>query len=128
MEQNERGWFGMFTSIDRIQLGSGVNAMLGMWLAISPWVLRYTQDQFATGVSIGLGVIVTGLGLVRAYVAYRAAWLSWINALAGAIAVLAPWAFAYALDPARTNSVVIGAAVLVLAVWSALAIPRPFEI
>lgn len=117
----------MVAKIDRIQLASGVNAMLGAWLVISPWTLSYVQEYAATGNSILIGVVVATLGIARAYGAYRSSWLSWINALIGGWAVAAPWILTYGHDAARTNSVVVGVAVLVLAAWSATARPAGSE-
>lgn len=113
----------MFTAVDRIQLASGLNAMLGAWLVISPWMLSFLPDQPATGNSIVVGVTIAVLGIARAYGAYRATWLSWLNVLLGGWLVLAPWVLTYAHDAAAPNSAVVGITVLVLAAWSAIAVP-----
>lgn len=113
----------MFTAVDRIQLASGLNAMLGAWLVISPWMLGFTPGQAATGNSIVIGVAIALLGVARAYGAYRTTWLSWLNVLLGGWLVLAPWVLMYGHDAAAPNSAVVGITVLVLAAWSAMAEP-----
>lgn len=117
----------MFTNVDRIQLASGINGMLGTWLVISPWALAFVQDQTATGNSVLAGVMVATFGLVRAYGAYRSSWLSWANTVIGGWVVVAPWLLDYGQGAVRTNNVLVGVAVMLLAAWSAMAQPAPLR-
>jgi hypothetical protein len=98
---------------------SGLNVLAGIWLIIAPFVLGYGGgDPYWNDIVFGA---VTGLiALARFAGAYRASWLSWINALVGV------WMFvsAFWLDDtstAATNDIILGAIVFVLAIASATA-------
>lgn len=108
---------------------AGLNLLAGIWLIISPWVLGYTSDD-ATWNPVVFGAIVAVLALVRLAGAYRASWLSWINAAIGV------WLFvsAYWLADSATaswNVGVLGVIVFVLGVIGATALRsalrRPHE-
>lgn len=117
----------MLTRVDQIQLASGLNAAVGVWLIASPWALGYAMQEresaTTSAVVVGLGVAV--FGLIRAYGAYRAAWRSVVNVLAGAWLAIAPWMLGYESDAARWNSVLVGVIVVALGVWSAAATLAP---
>jgi hypothetical protein len=96
---------------------SGLNVLAGIWLIIAPWVLNYSgRDPRWNDVVFGIVVLVfAGMRVVGAY---RAAWLSWLNALIGA------WLFvaAFTIDhttTAATNDIILGIIVFVLGVVSA---------
>lgn len=103
-----------------VTLASGVNFLAGLWFIISPWVFSYDHNGPATWSSVVVGAAVAILALTRALGAYRASWLSWINAILGVWIFFSPWIFSYSQQrPAFWNSIVIGIVVFVLAAWSA---------
>ena len=70
-----------------------VNAVLGVALVLSPWVLDYSSESFAMS-----NAVVNGLALVAA--ALRAmlvlkAWEEWTEAVLGLWMIMSPWALAY---------------------------------
>jgi SPW repeat len=102
-----------------VMAASGLNVLAGIWLIIAPFVLGYSGgDPYWNDIVFGA---ITGLiALARVAGAYRAAWLSWINALIGVwIFVSAFWLDA--TSTAKTNDIILGAIVFVLAVASATA-------
>jgi hypothetical protein len=102
-----------------VMTASGLNVLAGIWLIIAPFVLGYGDgDPYWN--DIVFGAIVAVLGLARVSGAYRAAWLSWINAAIGAWIFISAWW----LDDTSTaawNDVIAGAVIFVLALLSASA-------
>ena len=86
----------------------------------SPWVLNI-GDADVRVLSVVLGAAVIALASIRALRAWKADWLSWVNALIGAALLAAGVAVA---DSWRGtwNLVVVGLLVLGLSVWSAGAV------
>lgn len=96
---------------------SGLNVLAGIWLIIAPWVLGYSARDPRWN-DVVFGIVVGVLALVRATGAYRAEWLSWINAAIGVWLVIA----AFTIDHtavASWNDVILGIIVFLLAVGSA---------
>ena len=104
---------------DQLAALSGLTLLAGIWLIIAPFVLGYANgDPYWN--DIVFGAIVAFFALIRIAGAYRAEWLSWLNALIGA------WIFASAfwLDSsgrAQWNDIILGVIVFVLALISATA-------
>lgn len=104
---------------------SGLNVLAGIWLIIAPWVLGYSRSDPRWN-DVVFGIIVAVLALIRVSGAYRAEWLSWINALIGI------WLFvaAFTIDQTRVaawNDIILGIIVFLLAVGSAEATTRRFS-
>jgi SPW repeat len=96
---------------------SGLNVLAGIWLIIAPWVLGYSQSDPRWN-DVVFGIIVGVLALIRVSGAYRADWLSWINALIGIWLIVA----AFTIDQssvAAWNDIILGIIVFLLAVGSA---------
>lgn len=93
-----------------------VNALLGAWLALSPWVLGF-QDQMApmaNGVVVGLALIAAALG---AYFLPRV-WEEWTEGVLGLWMVASPWVLGFsALHNATVNAVLSGIVVALLSLW-----------
>jgi hypothetical protein len=103
---------------DEVAGASGFNALLGLWLVFSPFILGYAPGD-AVWNPVVFGAIVMVLAGVRVF-APRQSWLSLINAGIGA------WLFSTAFwlaesDQAFWNTLLSGAAVFVLALVSATA-------
>jgi hypothetical protein len=102
-----------------VMVASGLNVLAGIWLIIAPFVLGYGSGDPIWN-DVVFGAIVAFFALIRIAGAYRAEWLSWLNALIGA------WVFASAfwLDSsgrAQWNDIILGAIVFVLGLISATA-------
>jgi SPW repeat-containing protein len=104
---------------ETVAAASGINLIAGIWLIIAPFVLGYSNgDPYWN--DIVFGAIIAVFALARVSGAYRAAWLSWLNALIGV------WLFisAFWLDATATagiNDVILGIVVFVLGIASATA-------
>jgi hypothetical protein len=102
-----------------------VNAVLGAWLILSPWVSRFSGDMTATANSVVIGVALLAAAL-GAMLMPRA-WEEWTEAVLGLWMIAAPWVLGYsALTNAVYASVVIGIVVLALALWT-LATDREYS-
>lgn len=93
-----------------------VNALLGAWLVLSPWVLGYQGEgmAMANGVIIGLALIAAALGAIFV----PRAWEEWTEVALGLWMIASPWALGFSAIPAAMWSAVLsGLAIVALAVW-----------
>ncbi|MEQ1534575.1 MAG: SPW repeat protein [Burkholderiaceae bacterium] len=103
-----------------------VNAVLGVALVLSPWVLNFSEETFATvnAVAIGLALVATALGAMLA----PKAWEEWSEAILGLWMVISPWALAYShVQAAMYVAVGGGLIVVLLALWT-LATDKEFSL
>jgi hypothetical protein len=103
---------------------SGINALLGLWLIISPWIVRFPDHPTALWNTLILGIVV----LIAALYATRATepGPSWANVVFGVWLIIAPWVLGFsALEGATTNSVVLGIIVGILGLCAGLAKSSP---
>ena len=103
-----------------------VNAVLGVALVLSPWVLDYSSETYAmsNAVVIGLALVATTLGAMLA----PKAWEEWTEAILGLWMVISPWALAYShVQAAMYVAVGVGLIVVVLALWT-LATDKEFSL
>jgi hypothetical protein len=94
-----------------------VNAVLAAWLILSPWAIGYSDDPFATGnaVVIGLALVAAALGAM----VVPKAWEEWTEAALGLWLIASPWALGFSgLGNAMRAAVVTGIAIVVLAIWT----------
>lgn len=93
-----------------------VNALLGVWMALSPWVLGF-QDQMAptaNGMVIGVALMAAALG---AYFLPRA-WEEWTEGALGVWMVISPWVLGFSMNRnAMASAVISGIVVAALALW-----------
>jgi hypothetical protein len=93
-----------------------INIVLGVWLMLAPWVLRYDLAVARTN-DIWVGILVALAALVAL------AWppARWANTALGAWLIIAPFALGYAAwDAAALNSVIVGALVLAVSLIPSL--------
>lgn len=93
-----------------------VNALLAVWLIVSPWVLGFQGVTVAmvSTMAIGTLLLASSLGAM----AVPAAWEEWLDALLGAALMMAPLLLGFdAVDAALQNALLTGGAVTVLALW-----------
>jgi hypothetical protein len=106
-----------------IQVFSGFNLVLGLWLIISPFLLHYS-DMAVLWNSIVVGVLVIMLAWMRESNPTKSPWMSWINAFLGLWMVTVPFIMG-AADSATTlwNCILVGGAITVLGTLSAMVTP-----
>ncbi|HEY1377740.1 MAG TPA: SPW repeat protein [Gemmataceae bacterium] len=98
---------------------SWLNLILGLWMIISPFVVRYSISPAATWNGVVLGILVAIAGVVAAQSFSAAA--SWWNVAFGVWLIISPWLLRFAdVRGAMTNNVICGAAVLILGLIAAL--------
>jgi hypothetical protein len=91
-----------------------VNALLGAWLVLSPWVLGFSGITVAVTSTMALGVLLvaSSVGAMR----LPAAWEEWLDVGLGIALLLAPSLLGFdAVRPALVNALVTGGAVTALA-------------
>lgn len=94
-----------------------VNGLLGIALAISPWVMGFDGDSMAmsNAVIIGMALLAASMGAIL----MPAAWEEWTEAGLGLWMVVSPWVLGFAMQRnAMLSTVVIGVAVMALSIWT----------
>ena len=93
-----------------------VNALLGAWLVLSPWLLGFQQETaaMANGVVIGLALIAAALGAMFV----PRAWEEWTEAALGLWMAVSPWVLGFQhMQAAMAAAAATGLAILILALW-----------
>jgi len=93
-----------------------VNALLGAWLILSPWVLGFQGVVVATVSTMAVGalLIASSLGAMQ----LSQAWEEWLDVILGVALMLSPMLLGFdAVRPALQNALFTGGAVTVLALW-----------
>jgi hypothetical protein len=93
-----------------------LNALLGAWIALSPWVLGYQglTAPTANAVVVGLALMAAALGAIF----MPRAWEEMTEAILGLWMIASPWLLSFNLQADATrNAVVSGIVVLGLALW-----------
>ena len=96
-----------------------VNAILGVWLILSPWALgiQGATAAMASMIVIGIALIAASLGAIFV----PRAWEEWTEFALGLLLIVSPWALGFStLDPARFNAVTAGIMIAALALWTLL--------
>ena len=88
---------------------------LGIWLLLSPWALFYEYESSALHNALVVGALIIVAEVVELSV-FRD-WEEWINVALGAWLLVSPWALGIASTAARLNFMVVGALVLILALY-----------
>ncbi|CUI07329.1 SPW repeat protein [Massilia antarctica] len=90
--------------------------LLGLWLFVSPWVLAYpanTPQAMNAWIAGAVIAVLAAFDLYKTYV-----WAVVVNLLAGVWVAVSPWIPAVAdRGPMMNNSLIVGIAVIVLALW-----------
>jgi succinate dehydrogenase/fumarate reductase cytochrome b subunit len=93
-----------------------VNALVGVWLILSPWALGFQSETnaLANAVIVGLLLIAAALGAIFV----PRAWEEWTEGALGLWLAISPWALGFAgLQYAMISAVASGVVVMVLALW-----------
>ena len=93
-----------------------VNALVGVWLILSPWVLGFQSDMNAVANSVVIGVLLVATAVGAIFV--PRAWEEWTETALGVWLAAAPWVLGFsALQAATASSFASGLVVAVLALW-----------
>ena len=93
-----------------------VNALLGAWLLLSPWVLAYADQRIAMVNALAVGALLVAAAIGAIVV--PKAWEEWVEVALGAWLMVSPWALGFAGHmAAMQNALFSGLLVTVLALW-----------
>ena len=96
-----------------------ITFLLGIWLAVSPFVLRFDRGTVADVVDLGVGVIVAVVAYHQIRQRIRRPGWSFFCAILGLLEMASPWAFAYTGQPfAVWNAELFGGLIAIFAFWS----------
>jgi len=103
-----------------------VSFALGLWLAMSPWICGYADDEhLATGNAAFIGIALA-LGS-HFEVAFDTEFAEWLNLAAGTWLAAAPFFLGFATAPVpAVNCIAVGTLVMALAA-SALSLDKQIE-
>ncbi len=93
-----------------------INALIGVWLIISPWTLGYSQDSGALWFSIIVGAILLIVSIwaaVQSEIKGWASWQSWIALLMGVLAIIESFSFKFSTGTMWTD-IILGVVVIIL--------------
>ncbi|OGA23062.1 MAG: hypothetical protein A3I01_17555 [Betaproteobacteria bacterium RIFCSPLOWO2_02_FULL_65_24] len=94
-----------------------VELLLGVWLVVSPWVVGYTDIEAARLNAVILGIAIVVYSVIELGV--PKAWEEWVSAAMGLWLVVSPFVLNFSQQAAATwNAIVIGALILVFALWA----------
>jgi SPW repeat len=89
--------------------------LLGLWLCISPWALRFDLEPTATRTAVITGILII-LAEMMTLSVYQA-WEEWINVIIAAWLTICPWVLGISFSAARANLVVVGLLVMAFAFY-----------
>jgi hypothetical protein len=93
-----------------------VNALLGIWLILSPWVLGFQNVMVAVVSTMAIGALLIASSLEAMQVPQ--AWEEWMDVVLGAVLMLLPAVLGFdGVMPALLNALVTGGLVTALAIW-----------
>ena len=93
-----------------------VNALIGVWLVLSPWILGFQSVVIATSTTAAVGALLlaTSIGAMQ----FSQAWEEWLDVILGVALMLLPVVFGFdSVRPALQNALACGAIVTFLAIW-----------
>ena len=99
--------------------------LLGLWLAVSPWVVGPTGGTVLRAGCAALGLALAASAAVMAD-ATKAAWGAWLTVVFGLAAAVSPWLLGFAdQSGAATNALGIGIVAALLGFTAGLATIDP---
>lgn len=94
-----------------------VNAIVGLWLMASPWVLAFDSEAKPTANAVILGFFIAAMALLA--VLKLMAWEEMVSVALGVWLAVSPWVVGFTgLTAAMWNAVLAGIVVAVLALWA----------
>jgi hypothetical protein len=95
----------------------GVGFALGIWLAISPWVLGYGEHYAATANAVLLGIILASGELM--HLGRHEDAEEWLDLIAGLWLVVSPLALGFeSLASASFNAIAVGLLSVMFGAWA----------
>jgi hypothetical protein len=94
-----------------------VNAVLGAWLVLSPWVLGFQAETNALWnfVIVGVLLVATALGAIF----LPRVWEEWTESALGLWMVVSPWIVGFSMHEApKADAILSGLVILTLALWA----------
>jgi len=94
-----------------------VNALLGVWVVLSPWALGFQDSKTAAAnaVLVGVALVAAALGAMLV----PRAWEEWTECALGVWLVISPWVLGFsALQVAMLAAVCSGIVIAALALWT----------
>jgi SPW repeat len=93
------------------------NFVLGIWLFVSPWILKFSSVGIVATNAWIFGAIIAVLALLAIF-AYQQ-WEEWLNAAIGVWIFLSPWVLGASTNPrVLWNGLIVGGLLVILALWS----------
>ncbi|MEU1516368.1 SPW repeat protein [Streptomyces sp. NPDC005811] len=109
-----------------VALVDGPVFLLGLYCAVSPWVLHYTTSQpdlMTHNLVVGIAIGLLGLGFTAAPA--RMYGLSWAMCALGVWMIIAPWVVGTSPDTGVVvNNIIIGALAVILGMMCAFTAAR----
>lgn len=103
-----------------------LTGLLGIAMAIAPFVLGYRDNSTAMWTSVILGIVVLVASAVEGMDMQQAKWEWWVAGIAGVLAVLAPFVFGFtALTMALWTFIILGVVVAILAGYEVFFVGQP---
>jgi sulfite exporter TauE/SafE len=94
-----------------------INAIIGIWFVIAPWMLGFSYDAGATSASIVFGILQVITSLLGANKSGWNSWQNWISLISGLWFVLFP--FIYSLTgEVLWSSIILGLMTGLFSLWS----------
>ncbi|HSV50662.1 MAG TPA: SPW repeat protein [Burkholderiaceae bacterium] len=94
-----------------------VNALLGVWVLLSPWALGFSGSTLAMANAVVIGVALVAAALGAIFV--PRAWEEWTEGALGLWLVISPWVLGFSmLRDAMLSAVITGLVVMALALWT----------
>lgn len=107
------------TNLQQLRVATGLEVMVAIWLTISPFGLGVYLLNPPLWNSVVVGVLVAVFAVLRTVLPPWYGGLNWINVGLGAWLIISPFLLGFAdIGAALWNSIVVGALVILLALWS----------
>ncbi len=105
---------------------SWIDFILGLWLIVSPFVLKYSHVAGAVPEDVILGILIAAFSLWMAATYEAPAGPAWLVVLFGIWVIIAPFVLGYSpqLGSHVANPIIVGIVVLVLALLRAVGAGR----
>ena len=95
-----------------------INVLLGIWVIISPFVLRFALFPRAMWNNVIAGIVVAALALTRTGAPRQSGW-SWANVIIGIWLIVSPFILAFATSTPVWNNVILGVVILIVGITNA---------
>ena len=94
-----------------------ISAVLGLWLAASPWILGFHFDVAAMPNAVIVGLAIFAVALAASF--KPQAWQRWALLLFGAWLAASPWALDFSfVNEAKLDALIVGLLAAALAAWA----------